>query len=64
VFREVSTDLTMLERLVDVRGRQAVDIGCGGGALARALAARAARVIALEAPARVGSPPCLARARH
>ena len=46
--REVSTDLSMLERLVDPRGRKMVDIGCGAGALARALAVAGARVVALE----------------
>lgn len=46
--REVSTDLSMLERLVDPPGRDVVDIGCGAGALARALAAAGAHVVALE----------------
>ena len=46
--REVSTDLTMLERLVDLGRHDVLDIGCGDGALARALAARGARMIALE----------------
>jgi SAM-dependent methyltransferase len=48
VPREVSTDLSMLERLVDPHGREVVDIGCGAGALARALALARARVVALE----------------
>jgi len=48
VPREVSTDLSMLERLVDPHGREVVDIGCGAGALARALAIAGARVMALE----------------
>jgi SAM-dependent methyltransferase len=48
VPREVSTDLSMLERLVDPHGREVVDIGCGAGALARALAVAGARVVALE----------------
>jgi SAM-dependent methyltransferase len=48
VPREVSTDLAMLERLVDPHGREVVDIGCGAGALARALATTGARVVALE----------------
>jgi SAM-dependent methyltransferase len=48
VPREVSTDLSMLERLVDPRGREVVDIGCGAGALARALSGAGARVVALE----------------
>lgn len=46
--REVSTDLAMLERLVHLHGREVVDIGCGAGALARALAGAGARVVALE----------------
>ncbi len=48
VRREVSTDLSMLERLLDPHGRDVVDIGCGAGALARALAVAGARVVALE----------------
>jgi SAM-dependent methyltransferase len=61
VAREVSTDLSMLERLVDPHGRDVVDIGCGSGALARALVVAGARVVALEvseqqlAPALAGS---------
>jgi SAM-dependent methyltransferase len=51
VPREVSTDLSMLERLVDLHGRAVVDIGCGSGALARALASAGARVVALEVSA-------------
>lgn len=48
MVRELSTDVSMLERLVDPRGLEVLDIGCGGGALARALADRGAGVIALE----------------
>jgi SAM-dependent methyltransferase len=48
VPRDVSTDLSMLERLVDPHRREVVDIGCGSGALARALAVAGARVVALE----------------
>jgi SAM-dependent methyltransferase len=48
VPREVSTDLAMLERHVDLHDRDAVDIGCGAGALARAIAVAGARVVALE----------------
>ncbi len=48
VAREVSTDLEMLERLVAPTGRDVLDIGCGGGALARELAARGARVTGVE----------------
>lgn len=36
----------------DVAGRQVVDIGCGGGLLCEALAARGARVIGLDAAER------------
>jgi ubiquinone/menaquinone biosynthesis C-methylase UbiE len=46
--REVTTDLTVLERLVPVSGRDVVDIGCGGGVLVRALTARGARVTGVE----------------
>lgn len=38
----------MLERLVAPAGKDVLDIGCGGGALARALATRGARVTGLE----------------
>lgn len=48
VPREVSTDLSILERFVHPRGREVLDIGCGAGALARALAGAGARVLALE----------------
>lgn len=41
-------DLAALERLVSVSGRDVVDVGCGGGALVRALAARGARVTGIE----------------
>ncbi|HET6868595.1 MAG TPA: class I SAM-dependent methyltransferase [Solirubrobacteraceae bacterium] len=46
--REVTNDLTVLERLVPVSGRDVVDIGCGPGALVRALAARGARMTGVE----------------
>jgi SAM-dependent methyltransferase len=48
VPREVTTDLSMLERLVELDGRAVVDIGCGSGSLARALAARGGRVTGVE----------------
>lgn len=44
----MTTDLSMLEQLVELRGRDVVDIGCGDGALARALEARGARVTGIE----------------
>ena len=43
-----TTDIEVLDRLVPVAGRDVVDVGCGGGWLARGLAARGARVTALE----------------
>jgi 2-polyprenyl-3-methyl-5-hydroxy-6-metoxy-1,4-benzoquinol methylase len=46
--REVTTDLTVLERLVPLSGRDVIDIGCGGGVLVRALSARGARVTGVE----------------
>jgi hypothetical protein len=46
--REQTSDLTVLQRLVPVSGQDMVDIGCGGGALVRALAARGARVTGVE----------------
>lgn len=58
--RPVLHDLEVLERLVPVSGRDVVDVGCGGGALVRALAARGARATGVEiseeqlAPARQG----------
>jgi SAM-dependent methyltransferase len=48
VSREVINDLEMLERLVPPSGSDVVDIGCGQGALVRALAARGARVTGVE----------------
>jgi SAM-dependent methyltransferase len=46
--REVISDLAMLERLVPPAGRDVVDVGCGGGALVRALTERGARVTGVE----------------
>jgi SAM-dependent methyltransferase len=46
--REVTTDLEVLERSVPVAGRDMVDVGCGGGALVRALVGRGARVTGVE----------------
>ena len=46
--REVLSDLAVLERLVEPDGKDVVDIGCGGGALVRTLAARGARVVGVE----------------
>lgn len=46
--RELTSDLAVLERLVAPAGKDILDIGCGGGALVRALAARGARVTGVE----------------
>ena len=43
-----STDLAVLDRLVQVGGRSLIDVGCGGGALARALVERGATVLGVE----------------
>ncbi len=43
-----SADLAVLDRLVHVQGRALVDVGCGAGALARALAERGASVLGVE----------------
>ena len=43
-----STDLAVLDRLVQVRGLQVVDVGCGAGALARSIAERGAQVLGVE----------------
>jgi SAM-dependent methyltransferase len=48
VEREVTSDLEALERLVALAGRDVVDVGCGGGALVRALGSRGARVTGVE----------------
>ena len=42
------TDLAVLDRLVQVRGRALIDVGCGPGALARSLAERGATVLGVE----------------
>jgi SAM-dependent methyltransferase len=46
--RAVTTDLAMLGRLIEPGGKDVLDIGCGGGGLARALAGRGARMVAVE----------------
>lgn len=43
-----ATDLDVIDRLVSVRGLSLVDVGCGDGALARALAERGGRVLGVE----------------
>jgi len=42
------SDLDVLEQLVGPSGKDVVDIGCGGGALVRALIGRGARVTGVE----------------
>jgi SAM-dependent methyltransferase len=42
------SDLAVLEQLAEPSGKDVVDIGCGGGALVRALTARGARVTGVE----------------
>jgi ubiquinone/menaquinone biosynthesis C-methylase UbiE len=44
----MTSDIEVLERLTPVAGVRAVDVGCGNGWLARALAGAGARVTALE----------------
>ncbi|HET9124368.1 MAG TPA: class I SAM-dependent methyltransferase [Solirubrobacteraceae bacterium] len=44
----MTSDIAVLERLTPVAGVRAVDVGCGNGWLARALAGAGARVTALE----------------
>jgi 2-polyprenyl-6-hydroxyphenyl methylase/3-demethylubiquinone-9 3-methyltransferase len=46
--RELISDVAMLERLVAPSGKDMVDVGCGGGALVRALSDRGARVTGVE----------------
>jgi SAM-dependent methyltransferase len=46
--RELTTDLTILERLIEPAGKDVLDVGCGGGALVRDLSALGARVVGIE----------------
>jgi SAM-dependent methyltransferase len=46
--RELTTDLQVLDALVGPEGKDVLDVGCGGGALVRELAARGARAVGLE----------------
>jgi SAM-dependent methyltransferase len=48
MVREAVTDLALVERLVQPAGKEVVDIGCGGGALVRALTAHGACVTGIE----------------
>ena len=41
-------EASVLERVVPLAGLQVVDIGCGGGRVARQLVARGARVLGVE----------------
>ncbi|MDQ6842388.1 MAG: class I SAM-dependent methyltransferase [Actinomycetota bacterium] len=47
-LREITTDMVVLERLVSPAGKDVLDVGCGSGALVRALCARGARAIGVE----------------
>ncbi len=42
------TDLEVLDGMIDVNGMSLIDMGCAGGNLARALAARGATVLGIE----------------
>ncbi|HWF25709.1 MAG TPA: class I SAM-dependent methyltransferase [Solirubrobacteraceae bacterium] len=57
----MTTDSEVLERLVAPAHKDVLDIGCGGGALARELVSRGARVVGLEISAEQLAP-ALARA--
>ena len=46
---QVGSDIEALERLVPLKGRHIIDVGCGDGALAFALAKRGASVLGIEA---------------
>jgi SAM-dependent methyltransferase len=46
--REAMSDLEVLDQLVQPAGKDVVDVGCGGGALVRALTGRGARVTGVE----------------
>jgi hypothetical protein len=46
--REVTTDLSVLERLLEPAGKDVVDIGCGSGVLVRDLAGLSASVVGVE----------------
>ena len=46
--RELASDLEVLERFVSLAGQDVVDVGCGGGGLVRALAARGAHTTGIE----------------
>jgi SAM-dependent methyltransferase len=43
-----TTDLAVLEELVQLSGRDVVDVGCGSGGLVRDLSARGARMVGVE----------------
>ena len=68
--RDASTDLETLSRLLAPRGKDVVDIGCGGGALVRELAALGARPTGVEislhqlAPALAADPDGAAGGRY
>ncbi len=56
MLREATTDLAMLERLVQPVGKVILDVGCGGGTLVRALAKRGAHPTGLEISAKQLAP--------
>jgi 2-polyprenyl-3-methyl-5-hydroxy-6-metoxy-1,4-benzoquinol methylase len=47
-IRELTTDLAVLDRLVQLDGSDVLDVGCGGGALVRQLAERGAHATGVE----------------
>lgn len=57
---DVRTPLAVIDDLLEVGGRDVVDVGCGDGWLVRALAERGARVLGVD---RFESPLAAARAR-
>ncbi len=46
--REVTSDFSMLEHLIEPAGKDVVDVGCGPGALVRELTRRGARAVGVE----------------
>ncbi len=46
--REITNDLTVLNRLVDLKCKRVLDVGCGNGRLVRDLAALGADAVGLE----------------
>lgn len=44
-----STDIEVVARLIDLKGKHVIDVGCGDGSLARAVAEHGATVLGVEA---------------